>query len=339
MKFKVAILAIMTVLAVSTGVASAADEPKLHIKEMRHDFGDVFQQEKYEATFTIENTGAADLLISDVKPGCGCTVADYDRVIAPGKKGAIKLVLDGSKVTGKWTKTAVVHCNDPDRRTFNLTIAGNEIPYLEITPGNRLYLEGQVGEDADKLFTIRSNEKDLKLKITGFETDLEDLMTQSVEKGANPGEFKVRLSKTEAAKSSTVNQQGTLTLYTNSEAWPQHTLQVNVITKGTITAQPSTVNFGRVQFETSDKKGNPVVRNVNLVRNLGEFEVTNVEFSSPNFSAEVVNNIPGRHYRVQVTFDPPKRSQPRQVEKGEMVIHTNDPKEPTIRVKLVARSM
>ena len=60
--------------------------------------------------------------------------------------------------------------------------------------------------------------------------------------------------------------------------------------------------------------------------------------SNPNYKAVVDPVTPGHQYRVQVTFTPPSRKPGKQTESGEMIIHTDDPKEPAVRVQLVARS-
>jgi hypothetical protein len=49
--------------------APAAGEPTATIENTRHDFGEVYEQKGYKHTFKIKNTGTADLLIEQVKPG------------------------------------------------------------------------------------------------------------------------------------------------------------------------------------------------------------------------------------------------------------------------------
>jgi len=44
-------------------------QPTIVIPKIRHDFGSVFEMEKYEYDFVVRNTGKADLLIEEVKPG------------------------------------------------------------------------------------------------------------------------------------------------------------------------------------------------------------------------------------------------------------------------------
>jgi len=42
---------------------------------------------------------------------------------------------------------------------------------------------------------------------------------------------------------------------------------------------------------------------------------------------------------VEITFQPPLKRSPSQRETGELIINTNDPREPMVRVHLVARAM
>lgn len=55
------------------------------------DFGKVKEGEILEVSFRFKNTGDKNLVISDVRPGCGCTDGQKpEEPIAPGKEGVIK---------------------------------------------------------------------------------------------------------------------------------------------------------------------------------------------------------------------------------------------------------
>ncbi|MGH9420648.1 MAG: DUF1573 domain-containing protein, partial [Thermoanaerobaculia bacterium] len=58
--------------------------PRLTIIEPLKDYGTIPKGEKLTWSFEVKNTGDADLQIIAAKPGCGCTVADFDKVIKPG---------------------------------------------------------------------------------------------------------------------------------------------------------------------------------------------------------------------------------------------------------------
>jgi hypothetical protein len=70
----------------------------------------------------------------------------------------------------------------------------------------------------------------------------------------------------------------------------------------------------------------------------GEFGIENIEADNEHYTWNVEETVPGQRFKVNVTFKAPDRSQPKQNEFGEMTIYTNDPKEPMVRVRLVARS-
>lgn len=46
-----------------------APQPAIVIDEMRHDMGEVFEQDKYVHVFKVKNVGQANLEIVSVKPG------------------------------------------------------------------------------------------------------------------------------------------------------------------------------------------------------------------------------------------------------------------------------
>ena len=52
--------------------------------------GRINEGQKLEVSFRFKNTGTKPLVIESVRPGCGCTVADYPKEpIAPGGEGEI----------------------------------------------------------------------------------------------------------------------------------------------------------------------------------------------------------------------------------------------------------
>lgn len=77
-----------------------------------HDFGNVKKGQKVQHIYEITNTGKVPLIISNVRPACGCTAPDYTKEpIAPGKKGKVTLSFDSSSFNGMQNKTAEVFTN------------------------------------------------------------------------------------------------------------------------------------------------------------------------------------------------------------------------------------
>jgi len=312
--------------------------PIIEIPKMRQDFGDVFERDKFEYTFVVKNRGKADLVISDVKPGCGCTVANFDKVIAPGAEGKIELVLDGTRVHGEFSKTAQVHSNDPEHPELTLTIAGKKVAFLNVVPDGVVYLQGRYEEPIEKEVTISSNEKLPDFKVLGATSDIDDKISYELKPGAVKGEYTLKIKKNPELPIS--SSYGTVVIKTNSTNAPETKLQVQVMTKGNITVSPSSVNFGNVAFAAKDKTASPVTRTVMVIRNSGEgLDVKDVKVDNPNFKATVESVTPGKQFKVEVTFQPPLKRSPTQRETGELIINTNDPREPSVRVHLVARAI
>ena len=53
--------------------------PEMKFEKNQHDFGTINQGDTVEHEFKFENTGEADLLITNAKGSCGCTVPEYPK--------------------------------------------------------------------------------------------------------------------------------------------------------------------------------------------------------------------------------------------------------------------
>ncbi|HEX5131755.1 MAG TPA: DUF1573 domain-containing protein [Candidatus Krumholzibacteria bacterium] len=324
------------VLAGSPETAEA-QKPSIEIPRMRQDFGDVFERAQYEYAFVVRNRGDADLVIEDVKPGCGCTVAKFDKLIKPGQEGKIELVLDGGRVHGEFSKTASVKTNDPDHPELTLTIAGNEIPFLRVEPEGTIYLHGRYDEKVEKSVTLASNEKDFALAIKKVSSNIDDKIAYSVEPGPEKGVFTLHVEKKLDVPPSSAY--GNITIETNSENSPETVLQVHVLSKGAISVTPATVNFGVVKFAARGEAADPLSKSVIVLKTDGEFQIKDLIIDNKNFSAKYETMEAGKQYKVEITFVPPSKVQTSQREVGELLINTTDPKEPAVRVHLLARAM
>ncbi|HRI21246.1 MAG TPA: DUF1573 domain-containing protein [Panacibacter sp.] len=76
-------------------------------------FGTVTKGEKVHIVYKCKNTGTKPLFIYYVRPGCGCTVADYTKAaIPPGGMGEVNAEFDSNHGTaGEIRKTITVQTN------------------------------------------------------------------------------------------------------------------------------------------------------------------------------------------------------------------------------------
>lgn len=90
------------------------------------DFGTEKKGKQVEIKFTCINTGSKDLVLANVKPSCGCTLADYSKQpIAPGKSGFIKATFDTNKSHGGQVRKSIsyeVNSNNKPRLIFTGTV-------------------------------------------------------------------------------------------------------------------------------------------------------------------------------------------------------------------------
>lgn len=121
--FSLAVLVALTFAADVNPAAASGGAPKAVIAALEHDFGKVKPGTPLTFAFAIKNAGDANLEITNVRPACGCTSGDFDKTIAPGKEGKIKLSVPNTEsYNGEVSKTATVTTNDPERPTFTLTL-------------------------------------------------------------------------------------------------------------------------------------------------------------------------------------------------------------------------
>lgn len=263
-------------------------------------------------------------------------MAKFDKVIPPGQEGKIHLVIEGKRVHGKFNKSATIRSNDPEHPVMTIAMLGNITPYISVTPKSRMFLQGHYGEPVKKTLTLKSNEDDLDFAITKIESNIDDKITYDFEPNENGKLWTINVYKN--PKLGRMSTYGSLTIHTNSENSPTKTVQIQVITKGLITVQPQHVNFGTVKPGDGGDRVEPVTRNVVVLKLNGEFLIKDLTFSTPEFDGEVESVEPGKRYNVKVTFTPPDEPQQRKTHVAEMTIVTDDPKEPELKVRLVARS-
>jgi hypothetical protein len=97
---------------VSIKKAQSKPLTNIAISEDTFDFGVIKKGEVKSHTYEITNTGTNPLIISEVKPGCGCTIPEFTKEpIFPGKKGQITLKFSSENFEGVVHKTADVYAN------------------------------------------------------------------------------------------------------------------------------------------------------------------------------------------------------------------------------------
>jgi hypothetical protein len=102
----------------------------LTFAEDTHSFGDIEKDKPVSHDFAFKNTSKETILITGVKPSCGCTATNYTKTpIKPGESGSV---------------TATYNAHNPGPFTKTLTVTTNDTE-----SSKTLYIKGKVvGEDA-----------------------------------------------------------------------------------------------------------------------------------------------------------------------------------------------
>lgn len=88
-----------------------------------HDFGKIPQGTPVTHEFKFTNDGDSPIIISEVKPTCGCSVADFTKTpVKPNESGVIKVTFNAA-AKGPFTKSFIVRSNT-NTPVKNLTIKG-----------------------------------------------------------------------------------------------------------------------------------------------------------------------------------------------------------------------
>jgi hypothetical protein len=102
--------------------------PVMKFGKALHDFGTIAEGDKVEYTFAFKNTGEADLIITDAKGSCGCTVPEFPKdPIKPGASGNIKVSFNSAGKPGQQQKTVTITTNTQSR-TETLNIKASVTP-------------------------------------------------------------------------------------------------------------------------------------------------------------------------------------------------------------------
>jgi hypothetical protein len=179
-------------------VAPDAAVPVATFQEFAHDFGEVSRGQKVRHAFVVRNDGKVDLEVLNVAPTCGCTVAQFDRIIPPGKEGTISALLDTTRFSGRITKGLTVKTNDPARPMAALQITGEVRAFVDVLPAWRASFTTDQGKPAQQVLYVKNMDPTFPLDLIGAISDNSHVSVKiqkikSNETDADKGEFRLIL--------------------------------------------------------------------------------------------------------------------------------------------------
>lgn len=320
--------------APAAGKAVAA--PKIEIAQETKEMGTVPKGQVIETDFMIKNVGGSDLVITDARPSCGCTVSSFDKLIKPGAEGKVHTSVDTKSFSGPISKSVLVVSNDPDRPQMNLFVKALVKPFVDVAPQAYVRFSVVKGDPASQDVVLISEEKGFKPVVA--ETAQPYVKAEVLPAGdkdkiaGRPGDqYKLAISVTADAPEGLLNAPVRLT--TGISQQPTLEIPVSGIVRPRVSVTPITVNFGNF---TAGK--DPITRNIVVTNNKPgtPVKVTKAEVSVPGFMTDVVPTQEGVSYTVVVkASDKVKKG----AVDGKVTLYTSDKEKGVIEIPLKGEAL
>jgi hypothetical protein len=311
---------------------------RLTIIEPVKEYGEVPKGEKLDWSFVIKNTGDSDLQILAAKPGCGCTVADFDKVIKPGATGKVTAHIDTTAFAGPISKTVSIETNDPSVPEAVLTIHATVKPYVEAFPAGFVRFNMLQGDAETQSITLYSDEEE-PFEITNIETpgDYVKVVPHKIEdpnsrvQAGRGNQNQYRLDITVGGPDAKIGPlSDKIHIATNSKHQPDYFVSVTGVIRPTFRVDTTVVNFGEVA-PNDPAATHAVILHSNSLKAPEMFNVTKAETTVPGVSATVKPGAVKGEYEVSLQIA--KDAKPGDLD-GTVKIYTNDKITPVVTLPI-----
>jgi len=237
----------------------------------------------------------------------------------------VTLKINTNGVGGKFSKSAVVHSNDPQQPKTEISLSCTVKQYISITPAYRINLVGYEGEKVSTELTITSLEEQ-PLKITDITTTVKDKIKYTLKTLVAGKEYRL-IIKNRSTQEGLF--QGELVLKTTSQKRPQVIIPVFGTLKGKVSVLPKALSFGIIDTSRGDFKGRLLKRSVVLKDARGDgLTIKKIKSSRDWINVETSAEENRKEFTVKVTLNNDKLPKGKIEEK--LYIHTNYKKKPLV---------
>jgi hypothetical protein len=132
--------------------------------KQRHDFGLVEDGATRTCTFPFTNTGSETLVISEIKPSCGCTTTTLEKMTyAPGEGAEIDVSFSPTG-QGVQAKNITIVSNSGDASVKQIWISANMKPTIVVEPTYLRFGSVALGEAHTMTATVRAAYPTLEIR-------------------------------------------------------------------------------------------------------------------------------------------------------------------------------
>ena len=267
------------------------EAPAIVIAQPTFDFGEVMEGGEVDHDYAIANNGKGPLQITEVRPGCGCTLAHYDKTIPPGGTGKITLKLNLKGFQGAVKKTANVTTNDPVNPRLVLAIQGVVKTIVDVRPSSTVAFRGL--SDQITPISVEMVGSSEPFHIVKTESNLDDKISFQMETVQEGKEYRLRI--TNLLKRGTYN--GFIRCDTDLAAKPDITIRVSGFIEGEIAVKPQTLLIGRLAAQQPVRVGS-----VNITSNRNKpFKITKLTYDDKVLQVKQQPMPNGPGYTIEIT--------------------------------------
>ena len=328
-RFSIPVL--LALLWVTTMVAGRAEaQPGAVFSETVIDVGAVHKGERASYEFIVRNEGDQALQITEVKPSCGCTVAEYDKTIQPGGTGKITAVVDTTNFKGPIAKSVKVFTNDPVNPQINLVIKANIKTHVEIEPGYARFVAVHGEPNSKSVQQVWSKEKP-DLEILGAKSPYPHVKVSYAEVAADEREKSIsgnqwRITVELDANAPVGPMADYIDVTTNHPERQTIRIPVSGFVRPVLSVTPRVADFGRREI-AEPQTASLEIRNMSK----SAIDLAEVTTDVEGLQAEIEPLEEGRLYKVLLTLEPGmKKGRFR----GVVTINTTSSKQPVLEVNV-----
>ncbi len=316
----------------ATAPAAAVPAPKLVPVEAIQDVGKIAKGERVKVDFSIRNEGEVELVLNDVHPTCGCTVASFDAKIPPGGVGKIHAEIDTVDFSGPIAKTITVLSNDPVQPRVILTIKAQVEPQIVAYPGYArfVFVQNQAATSVKQWlwtdnfadFKILAVKSPYKFIDASFRPATDEERRPDF---ASPNQWIVETTIHSDAEVGALRD--FLVVETNHPKQKELRLAISGFVRPLLSVTPQVADFGALDLSAASQ-------DLSLVLvNFGEaaVEVTGVTASVPGIESKIKLIEAGRRWEIKLTLT---GKMPKGRTDATVTIETSSPLLPRLQVPL-----
>lgn len=326
----------------------AAGKARIEVLEPDHDFGAVRQGDvkSISHTWALKNIGEENLLLTKVKPSCGCTAAVASATeIAPGATATVQATLNPKGKFGSQSISVRVSTNDPTHSTQVLRLSGTILSGWRVLPVHLDFARVGKAETVTKEVTVSSQymKDDKTYRITHLKTSGPDIAAvteeaapqEGVQEGKGFLEIRRKVKVTLDTGETEGDHSGTLWIATDDPGSPTHSVTIRWFVEGDLTFNPS-------KLFVSEVRGRRVARDLVLDSHSGRaFDVTAVEVTgnsgqSGDVEVQLKADVSNPTHKVYSVSPNIQSDKPTETRSGKIILKTNIPEQSEISVPYTA---